>query len=279
MNEANAPLIRVEGDGSGVVVVLVDAPPRNFLTWAVNEELERVFGECIDENCRVVVVASALPGDWLAHGHLGDLHATLTGQPASGDPRAGGRARALLDTAPFVSIAAIDGQAWGGGAELAWTCDLRVAGRAATFAQPEVRLGLTTNSGSTRLAVIAGEAAARRLALDGSPITAAEAFRTGLVDRLVNPGSALEVARSWGSWLATHPDGALRRIKQIITAARPANFQELLEAEGRSFVDAAMTPGVLERIAGARAAYERGADSYEAFGLARLTNEGTDADR
>lgn len=106
--------VELSWPSDGVALVLVDNGPRNFITWSLNDELEAVLLEIADD-ADVVVLGSAVDGFFLAHGHLGDNVETFTGGSTEGDPTSGLRVWKLLDSGPFVSIAAIDGQAWGGG--------------------------------------------------------------------------------------------------------------------------------------------------------------------
>jgi enoyl-CoA hydratase len=249
-----------------VALLLVDNGPRNFITWRLNDEIEAALLDIADE-AAVVILGSAVDGFFLAHGHLGDNVETFTGGTPTGDPTSGLRVWKLLDTGPFVSIAAIDGQAWGGGAEYAWSCDLRVASTASTFAQVEVRLGVTGVCAATRLSRLAGEAAAKAILLDGRPIAAGEAHRLGLVHRLVAPGEAVGAAVEWGRWLASHPPGALATTKAAINAVRDVPLKEALEREVSSYITSFSAPDALERARAAQAAYDDGATSATVFGV------------
>jgi enoyl-CoA hydratase len=148
-------MIEVSWPEQRAALLRIDNGPRNFITWSLNDELEAVLVE-LAERADVVILSSAVEGYFFAHGHLGDNVETFTGGTTDGDPTSGLRVWKLLDSGPFVSIAAIDGQAWGGGAELAWNCDLRVASRGSTFAQVEVRLGVATICAATRLCRLVG---------------------------------------------------------------------------------------------------------------------------
>ncbi|HEX4253859.1 MAG TPA: enoyl-CoA hydratase-related protein, partial [Streptosporangiaceae bacterium] len=106
-----------------------------------------------------------------------------------------GRAlRAVLDrlAAPrWLSIAAVEGLALGGGLELALACTLRVAGADARFGLPEVKLGLIPGAGGTqRLPRLVGRGHALDIMLTGRQVTADEAYRMGLISRLVTAGQA-----------------------------------------------------------------------------------------
>ena len=263
---------RVEAtmEGDRVGLLLIDAPPMNFSDWELQEELEVGLGGVKQAGARVVVIGSRVPGYFIAHGHLETVLDAFAGGPTPpGDPRAGLRVQRELDTGPMISLAAIDGQAWGGGAELAWACDLRVASERATFGQPEVVVGTTPAGGAARIARLAGESAAKRMVLDGRPVTAAEAFRLGLVDKLVPPGQALAAALEWAEWLAKRPDGFLATAKAAIIQGRGLPLGEALRKETAQFVARFADPDTVAAARAVQDRYDRGADSYEAFGLPR----------
>lgn len=259
--------VHVSTPAAGVGQLLLDSGGRNFLTWELNERLGDALARLREAGTRVVVVGSAADGVFLAHGDLDDILATFGGGTPSGDVMAGIRVQKELDTGPMVSIAAVEGQAWGGGAELAWACDLRVASTAATFAQPEVLVGTTPAGGAARIARLAGEAAAMRLVLDGRPVTAEEAADLGLVHRVVPPGEALPAALEWAEWLSGRPEWALRTCKDVVLAARGVSLREALRAETATFAGQLAEPEVRALVDGVRQRYADGADSWDAFGV------------
>ncbi len=94
----------------------------------------------------------------------------------------------LLEKIPQPVIAAVDGMAWGMGSEIALGCDFRICTSRASFAQPEINLGIITGGGaSQRLPRIIGKAKAMEMILTGEPITAEDAYKWGLVNRVVAP--------------------------------------------------------------------------------------------
>jgi enoyl-CoA hydratase len=95
------------------------------------------------------------------------------------------------------SIAAINGFALGGGCEVALACTLRIASRTARLGQPEVKLGIIPGyGGSQRLARLCGKGVAHELILTGDVISAEEALRIGLVNRVVEPAELLPAAEA-----------------------------------------------------------------------------------
>ena len=98
------------------------------------------------------------------------------------------------------TVAAVDGVALGGGFELALACDLIVAGDAATFGLPEVKVGIFPGGGSTQtLTWLVGPARARDVILTGRRLSAAEAEAWGVVARVVEAGGARDEARRAGA--------------------------------------------------------------------------------
>ena len=94
----------------------------------------------------------------------------------------------LLEKLPQPVIAAVDGMAWGMGSEISLGCDFRICTNRASFAQPEINLGVITGGGaSQRLPRIVGKAKAMEMILTGKPISAQDAYQWGLVNQVVEP--------------------------------------------------------------------------------------------
>ncbi len=126
------------------------------------------------------------------------------------------------------SIAVIEGQALGGGLELAMAASLRVAGRDARLGLPETRLGLIPGAGGTqRLPRLVGRGPALDIMLTPRTVDAAEAHAIGLVDRVVDAGDAEKAALAWAAQLAALPTSALDAVLRCVDDA-----QELPLAEG-----------------------------------------------
>lgn len=125
-------------------------------------------------------------------------------------------------------IAAINGHAIGGGFELALACDIRIASENAKFGVFEVRYGLHQGDGGlVRLVAIAGIATALDLTLTGREVSAAEAYRLGLVNRVVSPEALLSTAEEYAQMILRNGQQAIRSAKETI-----------LEVIGRSLDDA-----------------------------------------
>src|SRR3954470_6314281 len=122
----------------GIAVVTFTRPPRNLMSMAAMTELEVVLGGlATEDDVNVVVITGGVPGYFVAHADLDDLSALGRGEQVEGDPGSWSRAFELLATMPQPVIAAVAGQAWGGGCELSLACTMRIASESAHFAQPE----------------------------------------------------------------------------------------------------------------------------------------------
>jgi enoyl-CoA hydratase len=109
-----------------------------------------------------------------------------------------------IRSAPFPSIAAIDGAALGLGSQLAVACDLRVATPTATFGVPAAKLGLMTDQWTMRrLAGFVGQGPARAMCLAAETFTGADVHRLGFVQRLAEPDQLLDEALGWAGTIAT----------------------------------------------------------------------------
>jgi enoyl-CoA hydratase len=133
-------------------------------------------------------------------------------------------------------IAAVSGFALGGGCELAMSCDLIIASETARFGQPEVNLGIIPGSGGTqRLTHLVGKHRAMELVLTGDIISAADAERFGLVNRVVPVELLLEEAKNVARKIAGKPELAVKEAKEAVLKAANASLDEGLEFERKAF--------------------------------------------
>ncbi len=133
-------------------------------------------------------------------------------------------------------IAAVSGWCLGGGCELALSCDMIVASETARFGQPEINLGVIPGAGGTqRLARVLGKALTMEMVLNNRTLTAEEALRFGLVNRLVPIERYLEEALSLAKELAARAPLAVRMGKEAVNHAFDSFLTEGLADERRSF--------------------------------------------
>ena len=133
-------------------------------------------------------------------------------------------------------IAAVCGFALGGGCELAMTCDMIVAGESAKFGQPEIKIGIMPGAGGTqRLTRAVGKALAMEMVLKGKFISAEEAQKAGLINRVVPDEVYLDEAIKLATEVATMSPIALRLAKESVLKSFETGLQEGLYFERKNF--------------------------------------------
>jgi enoyl-CoA hydratase len=180
----------------GVWLVRLEQSPANPLGPAILDGMAAMLDAAeADGGVKVMVLSSAIDGFFAAGAdikHMATIDAASFA--AYGEQMRGVNDR--LAAAPWLSIAAVDGLALGGGLELAMACTLRVAGPRGSFGLPEVKLGLIPGAGGTqRLPRLIGRGRALEIMLTARQVPAPEALAIGLVDRLVD-GDVVEAALS-----------------------------------------------------------------------------------
>jgi enoyl-CoA hydratase/carnithine racemase len=260
--------VTLERPREGVALVTLDHPEiRNHASWEAVDQLADALEESRQDGARVCVLASAVPGHWIEHAWLTDLHHMLTGKPTTGSGTGWFRALNELSRTPMVSIAAISGDCSGGGAELGWACDLRIAEEQATFGQPESQIGVATGVGGTcRVARLIGRTATAELVLDGTPFTAQRMHALGGLNRVVPSGQALEVSLAWASRLADRPPEALATLKQMLIDSDERHLEDALANEQRLFQQLAGRPETKERMRAVQNRFDAGETLREVYG-------------
>jgi enoyl-CoA hydratase len=231
-----------------VGVAIFARPPRNLMSMAAMTELEQLVEEvATDAGIRVLVLTGGVPGYFVAHADVDDLAALGRGEPVEGDPGSWARTLAALGTMPQPVVAAIDGQAWGGGNELALACTVRVASDRAHFGQPEVAVGIIPGAGGTqRLPRLIGPGRAAELVLSGRIIEADEALRIGLVEVVLPHDRFLERVLEWVAPMARHDPVAVQAAKRALLDGIALPLDEGLRLEGRLFFECQMRPEAVE---------------------------------
>jgi enoyl-CoA hydratase/carnithine racemase len=225
-------LIRLE---MGVVAHLTLAnPPLNLVTRELLWELGDALGalEAAEPgDVRAVVVTGEGERAFSAGSHVGEFESQRGPNGRERHALESGMADRLARL-PMPTIAAIEGNALGGGLELALCCDIRVASETSRLGLPEVRLAVTPGAGGTqRLPRVVGAARAKELILTGRVMTAAEAERIGLVSRVVPTGQALAAADEIAAEIAARGPVAVREAKRLIDLATEADLATGLAAE------------------------------------------------
>jgi enoyl-CoA hydratase/carnithine racemase len=210
---------------TAVAVVTINRPQvLNALNAQTLDELRRAILELAhDQSVRAVIVTGAGGKAFVAGADIGEL---AVQRPSDGRDylRRGQHVFDVIENMGKPIIAAINGFALGGGCELAMACTLRIAADTARLGQPEINLGLMPGfAGTQRLPRLVGKGVALDLLLTGRHVTAEEALRIGLVNRVVPAEALMTEARALAVELAAKPPIAAEYIIQAVNRGLDAS--------------------------------------------------------
>lgn len=246
-------LVLVEVAG-GIGTVTLNRPHKlnAFDRHACRELIDAVDVLAADPGVRVLV----LTGAGRAFSAGADL--TVLGEDGPALVAAGKEIALRLRAAPQPVIAAVNGAAAGGGANLALACDYRIAAEGAAIGQVFARLGLGPDwGGSYFLPRLVGPAKALELLWSARMVPAAEAYALGLFDRVVPADRLLPEARALATVWAGVPPLALQRAKEAIYRAERASLAEMLDTEITLQHELFATPDARTRIGASLATRSR----------------------
>jgi len=205
-------------------------PPLNLVTLSMTEQLLECTQEVEqDTSIRAVVLVGAGEKAFCAGSDIKEFP-SLRGRVVEKKLARENRAYSSLEFLSKPVVAAIDGAALGGGAELALACDLRVMSRQARIGFPEVKLGVFPGSGGLfRLPRIVGPGSALELMYLGESIGAEEALGMGLVNHVVDPGRVQEFALELAARLSRQPRAAIATIKRGVRETSLLPHDEAVE--------------------------------------------------
>ncbi len=227
--------VKLETRGPVAIAWLANAP-MNAVHPQLIADLKTIWEKVkADSEVHALVIASSVP---IVFSAGADIKAFTTMDEAAG--------RELLDTAhalfrefetePVATIASVNAIAYGGGCEMAMACDVRIAGEAAVFGQPEIKLGIIPGFGGTqRLPRLVGENKALEMNLIGDAVLSEEALECGLVNRVVPDHELFETALMWATKLAGQAPIALGQVKRV---ANNGDIDAGIEAEKGGFATA-----------------------------------------
>lgn len=237
----------LERDG-GVALITVNRPKvLNALNSQTIDEIRRaVLDLKRDDGVRAVILTGAGEKSFVAGADINEL-AVQT--PTSGREHAltGQHVLDLIENLGKPVIAAINGYALGGGCELAMSCTLRLAADTAKLGQPEINLGLLPGyAGTQRLSRLVGKSKAMELVLTGAQISAEEAHRIGLVNRVYPAAELMAESRKLAAQLAAAAPVAVRYIIAAINKGLEMPFAEACVYEATLFGLVASTEDMRE---------------------------------
>ncbi len=231
--------INIEKDGAVATLTISRPYALNALNDDVLAEFEKTITEVDgDAGVRVVIITGA--GKAFVAGADIAAMAAMDEAAARAFAANGQRVFMALSRAHFITVAAINGFALGGGMELALACDVRVASTKAKMGQPEVSLGVTPGFGGTqRLPKLIGPGRAMYLLATGEQVDAARALELGLVNAVFAPEELLAKAKKLAATIAKKGPTALAMVKRAVHEGFTLSVEEgcALEAElfGRCF--------------------------------------------
>jgi enoyl-CoA hydratase/carnithine racemase len=215
---------------SVALVTLTDAAPNHNLTCDGVTQLADALESARLSGARVAVLASGASGHWFEHAYLEDIRNLVSGRPATGDPAGWMRSLHEVSRTNVVTIAAISGDTSGGGCELGWGCDLRIAEEGVRFSQPEVIIGCGTGIGGTcRLVQLIGRTVAAEMVLLGQPLTAQRLYELGGLNRIVAKGKAVETALQMAAQMVKLPAVSLAGMKRMLTEDEDLHLSAALD--------------------------------------------------
>jgi enoyl-CoA hydratase/carnithine racemase len=235
-------MVRLSRDGNVAILVLDRPERRNAIGEAMWVALEARVTELEGLLPRAVVITGAGDRAFCAGQDLGgdnpQVQALVSAVQEHDEAAVGAfltRERRVVDrlaALPVPLVAAVNGVAFGGGAELAARCDLRVLDPSAVICFSEVTLGLMPDwGGGVALARLLGPGRAADLILTGRRVDAEEAFRLGFANRISNAGQALETAVELARTIARNGPRAVRSAVEVLRRTPSLSDEEALALE------------------------------------------------
>ena len=203
----------------------------NALNSAVIESVEQIFSDLErDESVIVLVITGAGQKAFIAGADIKEIREA--GVTRTELVKKGQEIFSKIRNSSKVVIAAVNGYALGGGCELALCCDIRIASKNARFGLPEVKLGLMPGYGGTQLLPrFIGTGAAKYLIFSGEMITAEEAYRIGLVERVCSTETLMEEVDELASKISSNGHFAVRACKRAINFGTQLSIDDALKLE------------------------------------------------
>lgn len=252
--------LQIERDGAVTVIILNRPKVLNALNAQTLDELTAAFDAvAADSEVRAVILTGAGDKSFVAGADINEL-AVQTPVGGRDHARRGQRLFDRIERLGKPVIAAVNGFALGGGCELAMACTIRLASDTARFGQPEINLGIIPGyAGSQRLPRLVGRGRAQELLLTGDMISADEAFRIGLANRVVPAAQLMDEARTLAHTLAAKAPVAVRYILDAVASGADMAFAEAEDHEATLFGLVSTTDDMRE---GTRAFLEKRKPSF-----------------
>jgi enoyl-CoA hydratase/carnithine racemase len=232
-------------------ILTIDHPPANALDTNTVQELAAAFDE-VTENEQVKVIIITGAGQFFGAGaDINEIVELKTYEQAYEIVRMGQEFFMKIERSQKPVIAAINGRfCLGGLNELAMACHIRLAEDSVQFGQPEIKLGIMPGFGGTqRLARLVGKGRALEIMLGGGNIKAQEAYRIGLVNKVVPVGSVVREARRWAKVFSMWGGIAMASVLQATSEGLDLSLEEGMVREAEIFAKLTETEDMYEGLA------------------------------
>jgi enoyl-CoA hydratase/carnithine racemase len=233
-----------------VATIIIDHPPANTLSTPVMGELNKIVDEVIANDDIKSAVITGAGMFFIAGADINEIHTIDNAKKGEDLSLKGHEILRKIETAPKPFIAAINGMCLGGGLELAMACHMRICGDRAQLGQPEILLGIIPGFGGTqRLARLTNRAKAIEMILTGDRITAQEAFRIGLVNKVVPNMDVVKQAIGLAKKIASKGGAAIRYALQAIGEGLDLSIDDGFKHESKLFGEVCETEDMKEGVA------------------------------
>ncbi|WP_371367368.1 Short-chain-enoyl-CoA hydratase [Sporomusa rhizae] len=222
---------------NGIGIVTINRPKAlNALNAATIYELDRMFDELAkDDTVKAVILTGSGQKSFVAGADITEMQA----MSAIKGRNWGKLAQAVfnkIENLPKPVIAAVNGYALGGGCEISMACDIRIAAENAKFGQPEVSLGIPPGFGGTqRLPRLVGKGRAKELLFTGEMIDAEEAYRIGLVNKVVASEELMETAKAMAQKIMSRAPIAVQVCKAAVNEGMDTDLESGVAYEAEVF--------------------------------------------
>lgn len=224
--------IEYEKDGDIGILTINRPKALNVLNWDTLRELGNfVENDLPEEDLRVLIITGAGDKAFVAGADVGQM-SEMSAEEFREYIDYAHRVFNLIENTSFPSIAAINGYALGGGCELALACDLRIASENTKIGFPEVKLGIFPGwGGSQRVTRIMGNGKAKELIYTGDMVSAEEALRLGLVERVVPHEVVMKEALELAQTISSRAPLAVSAAKKAINQGSELDIKQALNLE------------------------------------------------
>ncbi len=227
--------LKYDNSREGICVLTIASPATlNALNTTILGELD-AFISSIDTSSTRVLIITGEGKAFVAGADIAQM-SNLNHDEGYEFGRYGATIFKKIEDLEIPVIAAVNGFALGGGCELAMACDIRVASSKASFGQPEVNLGIIPGfSGTYRLSKLVGQGLAKELIYTGDRISAEEALRIGLVNKIVAPEELMDTVTAMANRILTSAPVAIRYAKRCINENYDLSADEAIALENKYF--------------------------------------------